>query len=264
MKNKDKLTKRIIYIVLSVLTVLTGLLFVVQVQRIYHTDTDGDKFSREIVGRYIMEIIVPIVLWLVAVIASIVINCFKKLNDTRKSKNSNITKLKTVLNVIDLDKVDNTDVDYISLNKEKNKRKIAYGILAICLMILAIFPCMYLFNTSHYHNSDATYEVKLAVAHIWPFVLIGFILAVICYFYVNYSALNSITYAKKLVGKYKKNSINEISINELKKKEITLWCIRSVLIVVAIVFIISGIANGGPQRVYAKAAKICTECIGLG
>lgn len=260
----DKISKIVIYVVLSTLTILTCLLFVIQVQRIYRTDSTGDKFSREIVGRYIKEIIVPIILWIVFVVISIIVNCFNKLDDTKKSKNSNITKLQTLMHILPLDKIEEEDVDYLSLKKESRNRKIAYGILAICLMILAIFPCMYLFNIADYNNSDATAEVKRAVAHIWPFVLVGFILGIICYFYVNYSSLKSINLAKSLIAKYKKGNAVVINQKDIKKQEIALWCIRGTLIVVAIIFIITGIGNGGPGRVYAKAAKICTECIGLG
>ncbi len=260
----DKISKLVIYVVLSALTILTCLLFVIQVQRIYRTDSTGDKFSREIVGRYLKEIIVPIVLWIVFVVISIVINCFNKLDDTKKSKNSNITKLQTLMHILPTDKIEGNDVDYQSLKKESRNRKIAYGILAVCLMALAIFPFMYLFNSVDYNNSDATTEVKAAALHILPFVVIGFILAVICYFYVDYSSLKSINLTKSLIAKYKKGTNVSITSKDIKKQEIALWCIRGALIVVAIIFIITGIGNGGPQRVYAKAAKICTECIGLG
>ena len=40
--------------------------------------------------------------------------------------------------------------------------------------------------------------------------------------------------------------------------------VRAVLFLVAVVFIIIGIFNGSLDDVFIKAAKICTECIGLG
>ncbi len=40
--------------------------------------------------------------------------------------------------------------------------------------------------------------------------------------------------------------------------------LRVVIAVIAIVFIIAGILNGGMADVLAKAVRICTECIGLG
>ena len=45
---------------------------------------------------------------------------------------------------------------------------------------------------------------------------------------------------------------------------ITLWGVRLAVLIVAIVFIILGVMNGGMADVLGKAINICTECIGLG
>ena len=45
---------------------------------------------------------------------------------------------------------------------------------------------------------------------------------------------------------------------------ITLWGVRLAVLVVAIVFIILGVMNGGANDVLIKAINICTECIGMG
>ena len=42
-----------------------------------------------------------------------------------------------------------------------------------------------------------------------------------------------------------------------------LWA-RVGVAVVGVVLVVVGILNGGMQDVFAKAVKICTECIGLG
>lgn len=40
--------------------------------------------------------------------------------------------------------------------------------------------------------------------------------------------------------------------------------VRTVVLILAIVFIVIGIINGSAQDVFGKAVNICTECIGLG
>ncbi len=44
----------------------------------------------------------------------------------------------------------------------------------------------------------------------------------------------------------------------------TTLIVRSVIFLLAVIFIIIGILNGSCYDVFVKAAKICTECIGLG
>ena len=46
----------------------------------------------------------------------------------------------------------------------------------------------------------------------------------------------------------------------MKHKEI-IW---AVLVAAAILLIVFGVLNGGARDVFAKAVKICSECIGLG
>ncbi len=41
-------------------------------------------------------------------------------------------------------------------------------------------------------------------------------------------------------------------------------CLRLALLVLALGLILAGVLNGGLRDVLAKAANICTECIGLG
>lgn len=39
---------------------------------------------------------------------------------------------------------------------------------------------------------------------------------------------------------------------------------RKLLIIIALILIAAGVANGGARDVLVKAVNICTECIGLG
>ena len=261
--KKDKITKTIIWSLISFLTILTGLLLIVQVQRIYRTPTDGDTFTRTKVGEYLLEIIVPLILWLVFVVVGAITSFFKHLDDTRKPKNGNGAKLKTILAILPLDKISDSDPNLVELNKQKRNRNILYAIFLVLCAALSIFPLMYLFNSSHYtSDKEATSEVIDIINHIWPFVLIGFILFILTSAYENYSLNCSLIAAKNLLKDYKKGPLNYKE--ETRKKIISLWVIRGIIILIGIIFIIDGINNGGPNRVYMKAAKICSECIGLG
>ncbi len=264
MKNKDKLTRNLIWSVISFQTIFTAIMLIVQVLRIYFAKTEGeDTFSREKVGAYLLQIIVVLILWIVVVIVGIVMNYIKKIDDPSKSKNSNILKLKTITCILPYDKIDENDDDYKDLIKLEKRRKIAYAIFAIVACLLSIFPFMYLFNKNHFiANGHATSQVIDMMLHILPFVVIGLLCLVGTMIYESYNANNAIIVAKNLLVKYKKGEVSYKE--ETKKKTIILWSIRGFILAVAVIFIITGIINGGPSGVYMKAAKICTECVGLG
>ena len=55
-----------------------------------------------------------------------------------------------------------------------------------------------------------------------------------------------------------------IRTNTLGEKSSATVIARTVILLVAVAFIITGIINGSIYDVFVKASKICTECIGLG
>lgn len=264
MKNKDKFARNLIWILISFQTILIGIFLVVQVLRIYFDRVDGEEiFTREKVGQYLLQILVLIIIWVLVVVVGIIMSFIKKMDYNNKAKNSNIVKLKAITCILPYDKIEETDEDYILLKSYDKNRKIAYLIFSMICLGLAVFPFMYLFNPNHFvANGHATGQVIDMILHILPFVVIGFVCFIVTVLYENYSANNSIIVAKKLLAKYKKGEISFKTEN--KRKVQLLWAIRGLIIVIGIVFIITGIINGGPSRVYAKAAKICSECIGLG
>ena len=55
-----------------------------------------------------------------------------------------------------------------------------------------------------------------------------------------------------------------IRTNTLGEKSSATVIARTVILLIAVAFIITGIINGSIYDVFVKASKICTECIGLG
>lgn len=266
MKNKDKLTRNIIWGVISFQTILTGIFFIIQVLRIYFGGPTGDSnqiYTPEKVGNALIEILALIIIWFIVVIVVIIMSFIKKLDDKRISKNSQIYKLNTILSNIEINDISELDNDYILLKKEKRNRIISWTILTCILLVCALMSFLYLFNPEHFVSSGLpNQQVIQIVIHLSPWVGIGFIFGILEIVYESYSAKKSINYAKILLKRYKKK---DYTVETDKKRElITLWSIRGVFLTVAIVFIIIGVINGGPISVLNKAAKICSECIGLG
>ena len=74
MKNK-KLIDKLCLIIVSILTVLMGLIFIVQVMRIYY---GNDKtYTREICGKFLLQMLPIIILWVISVIGTFVYFMFK-------------------------------------------------------------------------------------------------------------------------------------------------------------------------------------------
>ena len=87
------------------------------------------------------------------------------------------------------------------------------------------------------------------------FLLVSLLLSVICIFFnVKDSSTN---YPSKIIDFANNKKVSGISEAGQKK-------LRTVIFVVAVIFIILGFFNGSLMDVFIKASRICTECIGLG
>ena len=127
MKNKDKLTRNIIWGVISFQTILTGIFFIIQVLRIYFGGVQNNNqiYTPEKVGNALIEILVLIIIWIVVVIIGIIMSFVKKLDDNNISKNTQIYKLNTISKMLPFDKIDENDNDYLLFKKEKRNRMIS-------------------------------------------------------------------------------------------------------------------------------------------
>lgn len=264
MKNKEKFTRNLIWGVISVQTVLTGIFFIIQVLRIYFASNSGEQvFTREIVGKHLLEIIVLIILWLVVVVGGIVCSFIFKLEDKNIAKHSKIFKLNNMLNLLPINEIDLESNELQLINKEKKKRKIAWFIVVIISLACALMAFLYLFNPEHFLTSGIPNEqVIQMVVHVFPWVGVAFLSAIAAVVFESISASKSIEAVKVLLKEYKKKPFEYKE--ETRKEKISLLAIKGVVLLAAIVLIVVGIVNGGPSGVFYKAAKICSECIGLG
>ena len=78
---------------------------------------------------------------------------------------------------------------------------------------------------------------------------------------IEYSAKASCDILREVIKNNGK--VNKEEILSKKKKMIKLIC-QLCIVVIAVVFIVVGVFNGGADDTLQKAVNICTECIGLG
>ena len=96
--------------------------------------------------------------------------------------------------------------------------------------------------------------------HLLPWVVISFISLIVCTLYEEYSSKLSIEIIKGIIKVNGRKPLKAI----IKNNQLKINIARISILVIAVVFIITGIFNGGASDVLQKAINICTECIGLG
>ena len=261
-ENKIKRLHLIYACVLSGLLLVTSVLFIVSCIGIYHS---GDRpFTRESIGIAFRRIAPVVYVTLAAIVGAIVIKLALPYN--KKSK-GNIPLSMTLHRLSKRCPLDMCgELERAKIERERAIRRIlTYGGAAIIALSL-IFSLIYVLTPGRFPYEDVNEEVATAVVVVFAFFLQSLIYALACSFYINASYAREIEYIKEATARLASEGIKVAPIEETEcptKKKITLIA-RCVIPVVAIVFIILGISNGGMNDVLQKAVRICTECIGMG
>ena len=265
---------RFVYgIVLSVLTVVIGALFIMQVLRIYYSGPDK-PYSYELVSKRLGEILVPVCIWLVAVVGGAVVwSVFpaeEKLTAAVDDK-ATLEKLKKRLP----DCGEEYAVERNALREKARNRKFARCLCAGLCVLSAIVCAIYLFDFSNFpvedNGSKVTEEVVKMVGAVLPWIVACFIFCIAATVYEGKTIKAETAIVKTLIAENAKKGVIVKPTKEQKQEKVGffqskkfLLGVRIALLCCGVAFIIVGIFNGGMKDVFAKAIKICTECIGLG
>ena len=252
MQNK-KLLDKIFLIIVSILTILMGIVFIIQILRIYY---GNDKtFTREICGEFLLQMLPIIILWIISIIGTYIYFNIKTNPKKEFAKLTNAYKLKNLEEICPY-----AEEEYELVNKEKKNRKNVMIINIVIVSICSIMSLGYLLNVKHFDPSGNLMEQagKMAV-HLSPWVVIAFGSMIFTTIYEEISSKKSIEYLKSII---KNNGKKETVKQESNKKAINIA--RGIILGLAIVLIVVGIFDGGVEDVLQKATNICTECIGLG
>ena len=252
--NNKKLLEKICLLTVSILTILMGAIFIVQVMRIYY---GNDKtYTREICGKFLLQMLPIIILWVVSVIANLVYFIVK--NNPKKE----IAKITYATKLSNLEAMCNyTEQDYELVNKEKKKIKIAMIINIAIIVVCSIMSLGYLLNVKHFDSQgDLTHQAIQMGIHLLPWVIIAFGSMIAATIYEEIISKKLIELVKQII---KNNGRKEIVRQEPKNK-LAINIARGVILGLSMVLIVVGIFDGSVEDVLQKAINICTECIGLG
>ena len=148
---------------------------------------------------------------------------------------------------------------------QQRLKRAGWIVFGICMIPVFI----YLVNPSHFAQSSQEgleHVIGSMVLHILPWIVIGFGFLVSsaiqqerCMERECEAASIRLKEEKEagITPKSSKTAVKQMTDEKLKK-------IRIVILVLAVIFIIAGIANGNMHAVMVKAINICTECVGLG
>lgn len=269
-------------IFLSVFTVAVGILFLAEVADIYYSE---GKFTSELIGmRFRTHVLAPFVIWIAAVIVAFVLSVVYPVSRSGKHKPDalkSLSRLRKKLPEHTEDLSEELKNDALCVRKFRLIRTVLWSITAAVCLASAIATCVYVFDKTHFTSSEYNTHMLDMAKFVLPFVAVSFACCIGTAIYEAVSAKYELPLVKKLVAanaaaakqKEALPSVEEKSgrcaflkrtgLMIRKNEKWILLGIRLAVFIVAIVFIGVGIANGGMDDVFIKAAKICTECIGL-
>ena len=264
---------RIAYgIFLAAITVLLGLLYIFECADIYYSGVDsGEIFSRETVGQRLSVLLVPSVLWIVAIIIGYVLTAlipFVKKENQKRDKSTSARLLKRNLPVGESEeyKTEQTKLKTIEI-----ARIVVWSFCAAFALAAAIVSIVYLTNISHFGGTDINAEIITMLRNILPWICVAFALCMGAEIFECVIAAKELRIVQSLYVLGQGGTPKQIKENTVLNKieaffssNIFIYVTRLIVFCVAVVFLVVGIFNGGKDDVLMKAINICTECIGLG
>lgn len=253
----DKFVKKLVFSVITFQIFLTAIAFIVQILRIYFGNKDSFPiFTRDMTIASIMEIFAIIIIFIIFVISVGILSFIYKLDDDKNVKNEALATLNILIKKIPEERKNSEE--YNELIKLNKKRKYAYLIATCITLVCILFAFLYMFNPKHFiSEGNALTQCNNLFLYLSPWIIIAFLAFIGAKLYENHNAKEAINIAKKIIDP-KKSTYGE---NKSQKK---LRIAQGVILSVALIMVIVGVFTGGAFDVFAKAAKICSECIGLG
>lgn len=262
--SQEKLRKiNFIYgIVLSVIIAVTGICFIVSCVDIYRSG--ARPFTYESINQHFISIVVPVILCIVGIVGGMVLSFFPLEKPKIKGIIDTGTTLKKMSAKIDLSKCD--DETQLKIKKERKIRLYTNIFCVDAIVVSLVISLIYMLNKNNFPANDINAEMINAMLFVIPCAIVG--LAAI----YTTVLIGNASYTKELAlvkASYKTAKKDDVSGRQNTKEpssqnEKMLLGIRLTVAVIAVVFIVVGIFNGGMADVLYKAINICTECIGLG
>lgn len=261
---------RLIYsIFLGVFTVAVGIAIICVAADIYYSGKGTEViYSRAIVGERLTALAIPLIFLIAAIIFGAIFPLYKvKASRMPEETLKKLQKRIPASGDGDSDKFAAAQAAY----KKANIIRLTAWLVALAVALAgAIATLCYLVDTAHF-KGDITDDIFAFVKNSLPWLFATFAATIAATVVSGVFANKQVAAAKTMIKTGDKASVLQkpepkfiTTLKSIIAKPAFLWAVRGCVFVIAVVFIIVGIINGGAKDVLVKAVNICTECIGLG
>lgn len=243
-------------ILLSIVICICGICLIVACVDVYNFQ--AGSFSRESVAQAFDRIQIPVYCCLALVIAGFLIDVFSFPDKKLKPDKQYDTILQNLCKKLDLTKCE-PELAMEIRNKRRFRIALRGATAGILFFCSGFFFC-YALNGKHYPD-DANAAVLQAMPVFFTCLALPCCFAIFTAYHRKRSIRKEIELVKRaLVTGTREDPVAP----EKAAKQTGVIIARYSILAVAVVVLIIGFCLGGTADVLAKAAAICTECVGLG
>ncbi len=280
MQEKTCKTVRLCYgIALSLMTAVTGALFIWQTLDIYLSG-GSRPFTREIVLERLNRIAPAFWIWVVMVAVGFIIWEVFAVSYKRTPLKDDCYALRRLKKRVP-EKVGESGLASLKAVKRGELINLIVKLCAAALCLAGVaYGIAYLATASNFPKTDVNGEMLNMAAHLAPCVFAALLILCGVTLYLSISAKKQLPHVKQLIASAKsdeKNGVEAVYVTgntavadlygrwkALSNHKYFILGVRIAIAVFAVTFIILGIVNGNMRAILIKAINICTECIGLG
>ncbi len=246
-------------IVLGAVAVIAGICLIAACVGIYRS---GDHpFSRESVAAAFKTIAVPVYALLALVIGGFILDIFLPREKTKPAAEKQYGAiLERLHRKLDLNCCESSM--RISIEKQRKSRRlhgyITLGLLIVCSAVFLSYGA----NMQNFHKEDMNGSMIKAMYLFTPCLLIPFGYGVFTAYFSRRSIKKEIELVKQAIAAGNPAPQVQTTAKEQSTKPAVIA--KYAILAVSLAVLIYGFFAGGTADVLAKAAAICTECVGLG
>ena len=265
--DKTQQIKWIYPVFIALFTVAIGIAIICVAADIYYSGKGTEViYSREIVGARLEKLAIPLIIYLVAVVAGVIF----PIHEVKANSQSEETVKKLAPRM----PAHGEGEEYAAAEKAYKKYVwIRFGVWLFALAFAfasGIASLCYLAKTANFKGYDITTAVFNMARLVLPLTFVSLVLLAGASIANGIIAKKQVKEMKTLIrlgeGTREESQIQTVikQTKMLTGNRWTIWAVRGIVLVIGITFIVLGVLNGGANAVLGKAMVLCKECIGLG